>query len=111
MSQQLIHKMGGDSVVTNTESVLFTNGTEQFSAVQAGVAVCTGTGPTVAFANPYIGALAPIVVVTGLDGWDTHGLGVSVSLIGTSGAWTGFTINISGSFFGAFNWMAAGNPN
>jgi hypothetical protein len=32
MSQQLIHKMGGDSVVTNTESVLFSDGTEQFTA-------------------------------------------------------------------------------
>jgi hypothetical protein len=32
MSQQLTHKMGGDSVVTNTESVLFSDGTEQFTA-------------------------------------------------------------------------------
>ena len=29
---QLIHKMGGDSVVTNTEAVLFSDGTEQFTA-------------------------------------------------------------------------------
>jgi hypothetical protein len=29
---QLTHKMGGDSVVTNTEAVLFTDGTEQFTA-------------------------------------------------------------------------------
>jgi hypothetical protein len=29
---QLIHKMGGDSVVTNTDAVLFSDGTEQFTA-------------------------------------------------------------------------------
>lgn len=29
---QLIHKMGGDSVVTNTDAILFTDGTEQFTA-------------------------------------------------------------------------------
>jgi hypothetical protein len=29
---QLTHKMGGDSVVTNTEAVLFTDGTEQSTA-------------------------------------------------------------------------------
>jgi hypothetical protein len=29
---QLTHKMGGDSVVTNTEAVLFSDGTEQFTA-------------------------------------------------------------------------------
>ena len=29
---QLVHKMGGDTVVTNTEAVLFSDGTEQFTA-------------------------------------------------------------------------------
>ena len=116
-----IHKMGGDSVVTNTLEVEFTDGTIQNTAavsptstiksIQAGVAVCTSSSASVTFANAYTGASAPIAVVTGLDGFDTHSLFMSVSLVGSSGAWTGLTINLSGSFFGAFNWICIGNPN
>ena len=115
---QLTHKMGGDSVITNTEAVLFTDGTLQTTAaspqpntIQAGVAICTSTSASVAFASNYVGSNAPVVVITGLDGFDTHSLFTSVSIVGTAGAWTGFTINVSGTFFGAFNWIAIGNPN
>ena len=117
---QLIHKMGGDSVVTNTDAVLFTDGTEQDTAavtpnpkaqsLQTGVAVFTGgTSSAVVFGTPYTGASAPTVVVTGLDGVYTQGLSFSVVVAGTSGAWTGFTLYLSGALFGAFNWIAVSN--
>ena len=110
--------MGSTSVDTSTQGVRFADGTYQTTSanpqantLQCGVAVCTGSGPTVNFSTPYVGASAPIVVVTGIDGFDTHSLFYSVSLAGSSGNWTGFTLNLSGTFFGAFNWIAVGNPN
>ena len=111
------HKMGGDSVVTNTLGIQFTDGTFQSTAantksqsLQTGVAIFTGgTSSAVVFGTPYTGASAPTVVVTGLDGVYTHGLSFSVVVAGTSGAWTGFTLYLSGALFGAFNWIAVGN--
>jgi hypothetical protein len=116
---QLTHKMGGDSVVTNTLAVLFTDGTEQFTAgipaslnIQCGVALFTGgTVSTVTFATPYTAVQAPIVVVTGLNSVYTHSLFESVASLGSNGAWTGFTLTISAALFGAYNWLACGNPN
>lgn len=112
------HKMGGDSVLTNTAGVEFNDGSIQYTAanlqantMQGGVAVCTGSGPTITFTSAYVGLQAPIVVATGLDGWSGDGLNYSVSLVGTAGAWTGFKLNLSGTFFGAFNWVAFGNPD
>ena len=108
----LTHKMGGDNVVTNTNSILFTTGTELFTAPQCGVAVFTGGATSaVVFVTPYVANSAPIVVVTGLDGTYTNSLFYSVSLTGTAGAWTGFTLTLSANLFGAFNWVAIGNPD
>lgn len=111
--------MGGTSVFTKTQGINFANGTTQLTAsnsqadsIQAGVAIFTGgTSTTVAFTAAYVAASAPIVIVTGLDGVYTHSLFFSISVLGTSGAWTGFTLNLSGSLLGAFNWIAIGNPN
>ena len=112
-----VHNMGGSSVVTTTDAISFTDGTLQSTAantqsqsLQTGVAIFTGgTSSTVVFGTPYTGASAPTVVVTGLDGVYTHGLSFSVVVAGTSGAWTGFTLYLSGALFGAFNWIAVGN--
>ena len=112
-------RMGADSVYTYTKAVSFQDGTIQTTAanpqantIQAGVAVFTGgTSSAVTFTTPYIGASAPTVVVTGLDGVYTHGLSFSVTVTGTNRAWTGFTLNLSGALLGAFNWIAVGNTN
>ena len=77
---------------------------------QIGVAVCTGNGPTITFGRAYVGTLAPVVIVTQI-GTTPNGLSTSITMIGTAGAWTGFTLNLSGSFFGAYSWLATGNPN
>jgi hypothetical protein len=112
--------MGGTSVFTKTQGIKFADGTEQDTAavtpnpgaqsLQTGVAVFTGgTSSAVVFGTTYTGVLAPTVVVTGLDGVYTHGLSFSLTVAGTNGAWTGFTLNLSGALFGAFNWIAIGN--
>ena len=110
-------QMGGNSVWTNTKGIMFSDGTTQDTAanptsqsLQTGVAIFTGgTSSAVVFGTPYTGASAPTVVVTGLDGVYTHGLSFSVVVAGTNGAWTGFTLYLSGALFGAFNWIAVGN--
>jgi hypothetical protein len=110
---------GSSSVNTYTSAITFSDGSVQSTAanaqvntLQAGVAVFTGgTSSAVTFTTPYIGASAPMVVVTGLDGVYTHGLSFSITVAGSSGAWTGFTLNLSGALLGAFNWIAVGNPN
>ena len=109
--------MGGNSVFTKTQGIKFMDGTEQDTAanpksqsLQTGVAIFTGgTSSAVVFGTPYTGAVAPTVVVTGLDGVYTHGLSFSVGVAGTNGAWTGFTLYLSGALIGAFNWIAVGN--
>ena len=105
--------MGSSNVDTSTLGIRFADGTYQTTAasvpnIQYGVAVCTGSGPTVNFSTSYTGSNAPIVVVTGLDGVDTHSLFYSVAIVGSSGAWTGFTLNLSGTLYGAFGWIAIG---
>ena len=112
-------RMGADSIYTYTKGVSFQDGTIQSTAatvnsqsLQTGVAVFTGgTSSAVVFGTTYKGASAPTVVVTGLDGVYTNGLSFSITVAGTNGAWTGFTLNLSGALFGAFNWIAIGNPN
>ena len=114
-------RMGSSNVDTSTLGIRFADGTYQTTAavadnaqantLQAGVAVCTSQSVSVTFASPYVATKAPIVVVTGIDGFDTHGIFTSVSAVGSASAWTGFTVNLSGTFFGAFNWVAIGNPN
>ncbi len=107
--------MGADSVYTYTTGVRFEDGTVQTTAAvkpQVGVAIFTGGNTSsVIFATQYVGNSAPIVVVTGLDGVVSDGLFFSVSMVGSPGAWTGFTLKLSGNLFGAFNWLAAGNPD
>lgn len=110
-------RMGADSVLTYTKGVSFQDGTLQSTAanttsqsLQTGVAIFTGgTSSAVVFGTPYTGASAPTVVVTGLDGVYTYGLSFSVVVAGTNGAWTGFTLYLSGALFGAFNWIAVSN--
>ena len=110
-------RMGADSVLTYTKGVSFQDGTLQSTAanplsqsLQTGVAIFTGgTRSAVVFGTPYTGASAPTVVVTGLDGVYTYGLSFSLTVAGTNGAWTGFTLYLSGALFGAFNWIAVSN--
>ena len=78
--------------------------------ILSGTAVCTGSGPTVNFTSNFKATLAPSVIVAQI-GTSTNGLGVAVHVNGTNGAWTGFTLELSGSFFGAYAWVAVGNPN
>ena len=109
--------MGGNSVFTTTKAIKFADGTLQSTAantksqsLQTGVAIFTGgTSSAVVFGTPYTGASAPTVVVTGLDGVYTQGLSFSLTVAGTNGAWTGFTLYLSGALFGAFNWIAVSN--
>ena len=112
--------MGADTVYTYTKGIRFHDGTVQttaagtelFTAPQCGVALFTGGATSaVVFVTPYVANSAPIVVVTGLAGVYTHSLFYSVSLTGTAGAWTGFTLTLSANLFGAFNWVAIGNPD
>ena len=112
-------QMGGNSVWTNTKGIMFSDGTSQSTAanptsqsLQTGVAIFTGgTSSAVVFGTPYTGASAPTVVVTGLDGVYTQGLSFSLTVAQNphSGAWTGFTLYLSGALVGAFNWIAVGN--
>ena len=105
--------VGGSNANVNTQKINFTDGTFQITAaasMQVGVAVCTGSGPTVNFATPFVGVQAPVVHVTQI-GTSPNGLGVCVSVNGTNGDWTGFTLHLSGSFFGAYGWVAFGNPD
>jgi hypothetical protein len=109
------HKMGGDSVVTNTLGIQFTDGSYQSSAalaptLQCGVAVCTGSSSVVTFLQNYIGEQAPVVFITQI-GTTPNGASASVHVNGTNGAWTGFTLELSSSFFGAYSWVSVGNPN
>ena len=107
-------RMGADSVYTYTKGVSFQDGTIQSTAatvnsqsIQTGVAIFTGgTSSAVVFGTTYTGASAPIVVATGLDGVYTQNLAFSVTVAGSPGAWTGFTLNLSNALFGAFNWIA-----
>lgn len=114
MSQQ---NMGSLQVFTTTLGIKFADGTQQNTsagfavAPLAGVLVCTGATATYNFANNYVGNSAPIVVITALDGLENSGKQWGVSINGSPGAWTGFTINVSGSVFGAFNYVVFGNPN
>ncbi len=109
--------MGSKATKHSTAGILFADGTEQDTASGlqvaplVGVLVATGSNPSFVFTNNYVGATAPIVIITAVDGLDTSGKQWSVSVSGSPGAWTGFTINISGSVFGAFNYVVFGNPN
>lgn len=78
--------------------------------MQTGIAVCTGGSPTVTFASLFVGPTAPNVVVSQI-GTTPNGLGVACHILGSSGAWTGFTLELSGSFFGAYVYIAFGTPN
>lgn len=77
---------------------------------QTGVAVCTGSSSTVTFSKPYVGSASPAVVATQIDS-TPNGLSICISMIGSPGNWTGFTLKLSSSFFGAYSWIAYGNPN
>ena len=111
------HLMGGDSVITNTLSVSFTDGTKQSTAAdpafraQCGVAIFTGGSvSTVTFSTSYVAVAAPAVVCNPLDG-AVSGEPSSVHILGGSGAWTGFSLTLSNNVFGAYNWISLGNPN
>ena len=99
-NQLFIGAVGGGNVLIGPPALKILSGT----------AVCTGSGPTVNFTSNFKATLAPSVIVAQI-GTSTNGLGVAVHVNGTNGAWTGFTLELSGSFFGAYAWVAVGNPN
>lgn len=109
--------VGASDAAVNAKQVNFSDGTVQTTssglsvAPLVGVLVATGGNPSVVFANPYIASAAPIVIITALDGLATSGKQWGVTINGSPGAWTGFTIVISGSVFGGFNYIVFGNPN
>lgn len=110
--------MGGNSVFTSTQGIKFADGTQQNTAAaaatppQTGVVVFTGgTASSFVFTKPFVASTAPVVILTPLDGVDTHSIFWSMSVNGTNGNWTGFTVNLSGALFGAFNFVAYGSPN
>lgn len=114
---QANHLMGGDSVITNTLAIDFTDGTSQSTAAdpalraKCGVAIFTGGATsTVTFSAPYVATGAPVVVCNPLDG-AVSGEPSSVHILGGSGAWTGFSLTLSNNVFGAYNWISLGNPN
>ena len=112
--------MGANSVYASVKGVAFQDGTVQTTAavtstqpntLQCGVAVFTGgTLSTVTFAAPYIANSAPVVVCNALDG-AVSGEPSSLTVLGSGGDWTGFVLTISHNLFGAYNWIALGNPN
>ena len=77
---------------------------------ERGEAICTGSGPTVNFAANFTATTAPVVIVSQV-GTTPNALSASVSINGSAGAWTGFTLHLSGSFFGAYSYIAVGTPN
>jgi len=114
-----IHKMGGDSVITNTLGILFTDGTEQFTAavpaspvVQAGSAPFGGTSQSiVTFPTPFVATAQPVVVVSPQGGLLPFPAVDSVAVNGSAGHWTGFTLTLSGNCTGGWNYVAVGKPN
>ena len=104
---------GASSVYQNCKGVIFQDGTVQSTAAVSspaplvGVAVMTGTSVAITFANPFVGAAAPVVLLTPY----TQAPSYWVTFQGTAGNWTGFTVHTASNFFGAFNYMAVGNPN
>ncbi len=111
-----VFNVGGSNANVNADKLNFSDGTVQTTAAktppvtQTGVAVCTGGGPSITFATPFVATSAPTIVVTQI-GSSPNGLGVAVHVNGVNGNWTGFTLELSGSFFGAYAWVAFGNPN
>lgn len=102
--------VGGFSVNVNAQSVKFSDGTVQSTAAVpplVGVAVVTGTSKAVVFANPFIGAAQPVVLLTPY----TQAPSYWVTFQGSPGDWTGFTVNVASTYFGAFNFAVFGNPN
>jgi hypothetical protein len=96
----------GDITLTD-QGITFSDGTDQTSGVQSGVAVCTGPSSSVTFESPYATERAPQIVATQI-GSTPNGLSACISVTGTNGAWTGFTLHLSSSFFGAYAWLAQG---
>jgi len=113
-------RMGSSSVDTVCAGIRFPDGSYQTTAattntqansLQCGVAIFTsGSTSTVTFANPYVATASPAVVCTALDG-AVSGEPSSVRVLGSNNNWTGFSLTLSSSIFGAYNWIALGNPN
>ena len=97
---------GASSVYQNAKGVIFQDGTVQTTAAVAavaplvGVAVLTGTTSPIVFASPYTSAAQPVVLLTPY----TQAPSYWVTFQGTAGNWTGFTVNVASSYFGAFNY-------
>jgi hypothetical protein len=72
------------------------------------IAVSSSTTATVTFANNYTGTNAPLVVLTPLSDPTTTGV-YWVTYTGSTGAWTGFTVNVKVSGTISFNYQVIGN--
>ena len=123
--------IGGSNANVNAKQINFSDGTTQITASvtgpagpigptgatgatgpagpsngKGGVAIFTGSNTsTVTFGSPYTTTLAPAICATALDGAVSGGL-PSVQVLGTNGNWTGFTLTLQNSVFGAFSWVA-----
>jgi hypothetical protein len=104
--------VGGHTANVNAQQLNFSDGTVQDTAYTLqraplwGVAVVTGTSAAVTFTTPYVGA-QPVVLLTPY----TQAPSFWVTFQGTVGNYTGFTVNVASTFFGAFNYVVFGNPN
>ena len=103
--------MGAQSVNTNTKWINFEDGSIQKTAYtlqvppNIGVVPVTGTSGAVTFSTPF--AVQPVVVVTPY----TQAPPFWVTFQGSVGNYTGFTVNVASTFFGAFNYVVFGNPD
>lgn len=74
------------------------------------ITVSSSTTATKTFSVNYTGTAAPIVVLTPTSSPATAA-NYWITYTGSTGAWTGFTVNITNSTTITFNYVVIGNPN
>ena len=102
--------LAGWSIFDNLQGLTWRfNGTAwNFTRVASTAAFAAGTTVAVPFPVTYTGTLFPTIVVTAFGANPTSAGAIWITSTGSSGAWTGFTINAASSNSLTFNYVVEG---
>ena len=111
--------LGSDSLVTLAKSIKFADGTIQATAASTPPRIEVGSAPfagssssAVTFPTTFVAATAPVVLVCPQGGLGPIPTVTNITVNGTAGAYTGFTLTLSSSWTaGGYNYIAVGTPN
>ena len=102
--------LAGWSIFDNLQGLTWRfNGTSwNFTRIASTAAFAAGTTVAVPFPVTYTGTLFPTIVVTAFGANPTSAGAIWITSTGSSGAWTGFTINAASSNSLTFNYVVEG---